>query len=183
MSCKPPVPNTIALKKWPTTCEGWGCSLSTEPLTLPSGPQPIFVDSSCIWPCPYGGSSWMLSYKTAPSITTSNCQKDKTLSKVGNCAMLSLILIVPGPHCGLYGVGFPVLSITLDLNLSIAFCTLSFKKSLVKTVLDFLLENHLLLETKRLAGTGLDAFPFQPSPGFQEINQFPQLDTGVLPQK
>lgn len=103
--------------------------------------------------------------------------------KVGNCAMLSLILIVPGPHCGLYGVGFPVLSITLDLNLSIAFCALSFKKSLVKTVLDFLLENHLLLETKRLAGTGLDAFPFQPSPGFQEINQFPQLDTGVLPQK
>lgn len=98
--------------------------------------------------------------------------------------MLSLILIVPGSHCSPYGVGFlPMLSLTLDLNLSIAFCVLSFKKLLVKTVLDFLLENYLLLETKRLAGTGLDAFPFQPSPGFQEINQFPQLDPGVLPQK
>lgn len=95
-----------------------------------------------------------------------------------------LILIGPGPHCGLQGVGFlPVLSLTLDLTLSSAFCVLSFKKSLVKTVLDFLLENYLLLETKRLAGTGLDAFPFQPSPSFQEINQFLQLDPGVLPQK
>lgn len=100
---------------------------------------------------------------------------------VGNYAMLSFD---PGPHCGLYGVGFlPILSLTLDLNLSIAFCVPSFKKSLVKIVLDFLLENYLLLETKRLVGIGLDAFPFQPSPGFQEINQFLQLDPGVLPQK